>query len=68
VLGRGVLPDLRHLTPEKQQLFQQIVRGGMLEPLDMSGFDDVLNEEDVDVIHGYLIHDAWREYSEINRQ
>jgi quinohemoprotein ethanol dehydrogenase len=67
VLGRGVLPDLRHLTPEKQ-LFQQIVRGGMLEPLGMSGFDDVLSEEDVDAIRGYLIHDAWREYSEIDRQ
>ena len=62
VMGPGVLPDLRHLTEAKHQLFQNIVRGGVLEGLGMSSFEDVLSDEDVQAIHGYLIHEAWHEY------
>jgi quinohemoprotein ethanol dehydrogenase len=63
VMGPGVLPDLRHLTQAKHQLFQNIVRGGVLEELGMSSFDDVLSEQDVEAIHGYLIHEAWQEFA-----
>ena len=60
VLGRGVLPDLRRLTPEKHQLFSQIVLNGALQPLGMGRFDDVLNANDARAIHAYIIHEAWK--------
>ena len=60
VLGRGVLPDLRRLTPAKHQLFNDIVLKGILQPLGMGRFDDVLSADNANAIHDYVIHEAWK--------
>jgi quinohemoprotein ethanol dehydrogenase len=59
VLGPGVLPDLRRLTPAKHQLFYDIVLKGMLAPLGMGRFDDVLTHADAEAIHAYVVDQAW---------
>jgi quinohemoprotein ethanol dehydrogenase len=59
VLGRGVLPDLRRLTPAKHQLFYDIVLRGVLAPLGMGRFDDVLKRSDTEAIHAYIVDRAW---------
>jgi quinohemoprotein ethanol dehydrogenase len=59
VLGRGVLPDLRRLTPEKHRLFFDIVLNGILAPLGMGRFDDVLTRSDAQAIHAYIVDQAW---------
>jgi quinohemoprotein ethanol dehydrogenase len=59
VLGRGVLPDLRRLTAAKHQLFYDIVLGGVLQPLGMGRFDDVLTRADAEAIHAYVVDEAW---------
>jgi quinohemoprotein ethanol dehydrogenase len=59
VLGRGVLPDLRRLTPAKHQMFYDIVLKGMLAPLGMGRFDDVLKRSDAEAIHAYIVEQAW---------
>jgi len=63
LFGRGMLPDLRRLTPTTHQIFNQIVRGGAYSPMGMGRFDDVLSQEDTDAIHAYVIDQAyqWRD-------
>jgi quinohemoprotein ethanol dehydrogenase len=65
--GRGVIADLRRMSPEDHQLFDQIVRGGAYLPRGMGRFDDVLSVEDASAIHGYVIHRAWAEWREHNQ-
>jgi quinohemoprotein ethanol dehydrogenase len=60
VMGPGMLPDLRRLTPEKHAIFAGIVRGGALSALGMGRFDDVLSERDVAAVHAYVIDEAWK--------
>ena len=67
VSGRGVLPDLRRLSPEKHALFASIVRGGVLASLGMGRFDDVLSVSDVEAVHAYVIDAAWRAFRETSR-
>ena len=50
-----MLSDLRRLTPEKHNIFKQIVLEGVLEPLGMGNFADDLNEEEVDAIQAYIV-------------
>ena len=38
------MPDLRHLTAEKHEVFDNIVRGGVLKPHGMPGFSDLLSD------------------------
>jgi len=64
VFGRAVLPDLRRLTPEKHQLFYDIVLNGVLTPLGMGRFDDVLGRPDAEAIHAYIVDEAWNGFSE----
>jgi len=61
--GRGPVPDLRRSTPATHAAFQQIVRGGALQPRGMPRWDDLLSEREVDQIHAYLIDLAWQLYS-----
>jgi quinohemoprotein ethanol dehydrogenase len=58
-MGRGLLPDLRRLTPELHAIFPDIVLKGALVPLGMARFDDVLSPDDVTAIHAYLVDQAW---------
>jgi quinohemoprotein ethanol dehydrogenase len=63
VFGPGVLPDLRRLSPQRHQLFYDIVLKGIFQPLGMGRFDDVLSKEDAQALHAYIIHAAWEGYS-----
>jgi quinohemoprotein ethanol dehydrogenase len=62
VIGGGVIPDLRYLTPEKHAIFAQIVGEGLLEPAGMPSFADRLSAEDIEAIHAYVIFEAQREW------
>ncbi len=64
--GRAMLPDLRRLSPEKFALFDPIVRGGILAPLGMARFDDVLSLSDAEAIRNFLIDESWKLFSEQN--
>ncbi len=61
--GRAMLPDLRRLSPEKFGVFDEIVRGGILAPLGMGRFGDVLTRDDAEVIRAYLIEEAFALYA-----
>ena len=52
---RSITPDLRRMQPGTHELFDRIVRGGLLVPNGMPRWDDLLSTEDVDAIHTYLI-------------
>lgn len=60
VFGRGLLPDLRRLSPATHQLFYQIVLDGIFQPKGMARWDDVLTRGDVEAIHAYLVDQAWQ--------
>jgi quinohemoprotein ethanol dehydrogenase len=61
-LGRGILPDLRRLTPEKHQIFYDIVLKGLLVAKGMGRWDDVLSRPDAEAIHAFVVDQAWTEY------
>ena len=58
VVGGGSIPDLRHIPASAHANFQAIVRHGALESRGMPGFGDVLNEADVEALHGFVIEKA----------
>jgi quinohemoprotein ethanol dehydrogenase len=58
--GPGGYPNLLRLTPEKHQLFDEIVLRGAFEARGMAGFSDVLKEADSHAIHAYLIDTAYQ--------
>jgi quinohemoprotein ethanol dehydrogenase len=62
-LGRGLLPDLRTLSPALHQSFYDIVLNGTLAPLGMGRWDDVLSRADAESIHAFIVDQAWRAYS-----
>ncbi len=47
-------PNLVYLTPEKHQLFKQIVLKGLLKDGGMAGFSDLLSESDAEAIQAYI--------------
>jgi quinohemoprotein ethanol dehydrogenase len=50
----GSIPDLRLLTAERHATFSEIVLDGVLAPLGMAGFGDVLSAADSEAIHTYI--------------
>ena len=62
-LGRGVLPDLRTLSPGLHQVFYDIVLNGALAPMGMGRWDDVLSRADAESIHAYIVDQAWQAYN-----
>ena len=56
--GPGVVPDLNLLTPDKHQIFDQIVREGLLLSNGMPRFDKKLSKAETDSIHAFLIASA----------
>jgi quinohemoprotein ethanol dehydrogenase len=64
VLGPSSTPDLRKLNDGLHATFKDIVLKGVLAPSGMERFDDILNEQDVDAIHAYLINQSWAAYRE----
>jgi len=63
----GGYPDLRRMTAAKHEIFKDIVYDGILEPLGMAGFSDLLTEQEVDDIHNYLIKLSHEAYQEENK-
>ena len=64
VLGPSSTPDLRRLSLDLHDAFNDIVLRGVLGPAGMERFDDILSDADVEVIHAYLIHQSWIAYRE----
>jgi quinohemoprotein ethanol dehydrogenase len=60
VFGRGLLPDLRRLSPTTHQLFYEIVLNGAYQGKGMARWDDVLGRGDAEAIHAYLVDQAWQ--------
>jgi quinohemoprotein ethanol dehydrogenase len=56
-------PDLRRMSRETHDAFQQIVLGGALSNAGMPPWDDVLGPADADAIHAYLISISWDAYN-----
>ena len=61
-VGGGVIADLRHLTAQKHQLFNDIVLKGIFVGMGMGNFSDVLSQDDADAIHAYVIARANEDY------
>jgi quinohemoprotein ethanol dehydrogenase len=51
----GPLPDLRYLSKEVHQDFENIVLGGTRASAGMPSFRNILNAEQVRTIHAYVI-------------
>ena len=60
VKSGGVLPDLRYMARSKHQVFEEIVRGGVLKDRGMVSFADVLTREDSSAVQQYVISEAHR--------
>lgn len=58
VAGSRAVPDLRWMAPAFHENFKPIVLGGALKGLGMVGFNDVLNEQDADAVHAYILEIA----------
>ncbi len=64
VFGRGLLPDLRRMSPATHTLFERIVLEGAYIPKGMARWDDVLTRADVEAIHAFIRAQAaaqWRQ-------
>ncbi len=57
-VGGGIVPDLRRMDGRVHRQFSTIVLGGLRESLGMPRFDDVLDDDDVRLLHGYIVQRA----------
>jgi quinohemoprotein ethanol dehydrogenase len=60
----GGVKDLRWMTREAHELFEEIVLGGLYREKGMSSFADVLTKDDSGAIHQYLIARANEDYAD----
>ena len=63
-MARGGVKDLRHMSPDTHQHFQDIVIGGARKAQGMASFADVLSKQDAEDIHSYLIARANEDWGE----
>lgn len=54
-LSSGVAPDLKLMTPETHEAFNEIVLNGLYKDNGMIGFGKWLTEEDANAIHAYVV-------------
>ena len=54
VRSGGAIPDLRQMSDETHQAFNQITLEGVLENNGMPGFSDVISQEDMELVHHYI--------------
>ncbi len=57
-----IMPDLRKMSAERHEIFDEIVLDGLLEPLGMARFDDVLTPAGARQIHAYIIDRARQDH------
>ena len=55
---RGILPDLRRLSPARQAIFNQIVLDGVFSEKGMASFRGDLTEDEVAAIQAYLANEG----------
>ena len=67
-LGNGVVADLRKIDAATHRNWDAIVLNGMLKSAGMVAFKDVLNKEDADAIHAYVIKRANEDYAAANKK
>ena len=58
----GPTPDLRWSSPQVHDIWQDIVRGGILKSLGMVSFAEFVSEEDAEAIRQYALSEANRVY------
>jgi quinohemoprotein ethanol dehydrogenase len=58
--GRGLLPDLRRMSPATQQMFYEIVLNGAYSTKGMARWNDVISRGDAEAIHAYLVDQTWQ--------
>lgn len=59
--GRGAgIPDLRRMSADTHEAFAEIVLEGTLAERGMGAFSDLLNANQVEALHTYLIDEAWQ--------
>jgi len=56
--GRGDIPDLRQMTPDSHETFLAIVLGGSRRSNGMASFADLLDAEDAERVHQFIISRA----------
>ena len=65
--GSGVhgktISDLRYMSKETHEYFNEIVLNGMLEENGMKGFSDILNEKNAFEVYSYIVDVATKERS-----
>ena len=66
-ISGGLLPDLRHASKETHEQWRPIVLGGTLANRGMASFADVLTPAEVDAIQHYVVSQALREPSALER-
>ncbi len=54
------IPDLRRMSAETHQAFDDIVLGGTRAAKAMGSFQGVLSEDEAEAVHSYLIELAWK--------
>ncbi len=57
-VSSGILPDLRRMTLETHDVFQNIVRDGLYEANGMPKFSEHISEEQARLIRAYIVHRA----------
>jgi quinohemoprotein ethanol dehydrogenase len=63
----GLLPDLRHSTRETHDQWRDIVLAGTRADRGMASFADLLSPEDADAIHAYVVSQALRQPTLLER-
>jgi quinohemoprotein ethanol dehydrogenase len=58
----GTTPDLRWSTAQVHEIWQDIVRGGVLKSLGMVSFAEFVSEDDAEAIRQYVLSEANRVY------
>ncbi len=67
-LGNGVVSDLRKIDAATHKNWDAIVLNGILKSAGMVSFKDVLNKQDADAIHAYVIKRANEDYAAANKK
>ena len=65
-VSQGLVPDLRAMTRTTHDIFDAIVLEGVLAPVGMIGFKDVLTPAESEMIRQYLIQTAHKQQDLVN--
>ena len=62
----GITPDLRWSSAAVHEIWQDIVRGGVLQARGMVGFGEFVSEEEAEAIRQYVLSEAGRLYRRLH--